>query len=230
MLDAGIGHDRRVRQHALHRLQIAERRRLSGDLPRNQNRIGNRGEHRAARPVGQRPAVQTVGKFGRDIVEHGKVGAAKTVAIAHRGPGIGGPGPHVAGIAAGEDFAHKGGPGGGGKGDAAHRVPQHVDAKGQRDFAAQTPDHIAHRGGRGGIDIEFIGAVVLIAEHDGIKPGRLQRLQVGAGGADQPLQARLCIMQRRTRQGPQVDHCNHRLCVTKDPAEILHRRLSYFWG
>ena len=199
MFHPGIGQHRRRGQHLFHRLQIRHRRRLTGDLARHQHRIGDRGKHRRAGTIRQGAAVQAVGKFGADVVEHRQITAAKAGAIAQRSPGVGAPGPHVAGIGTGEDFADKLRPGGGGQCDRALRVPQHIDAERHGDVRAQLPDHKGHGGGRGCIDLEFIGPVVFIAEHHRVEPGRLEGDKIGTGGIDQPLEARRGIMERGAR-------------------------------
>ena len=67
--------------------------------------------------------------------------------------------------------------------DGSLRVPQHVDAEGHRDFAPQPADDIGHGRGRGGVHAEFVGPVVLVAEHHGINA------RILAGGTDLDLRA-----------------------------------------
>ncbi len=124
VFDAGIGQDRGGRQHLLDGLQIGHLRCFAGDLARDQHGVGDRGKDRATRPVGQGAPVEAVGKLGGDVIEHREVLPAQPVAVAHRLAGIGGPRPHVRGIGAGEDFAHKGGAGGGGKRDGGYADPR----------------------------------------------------------------------------------------------------------
>ena len=72
----------------------------------------------------------------------------------------------------------------------AHRVPQHVDAEGHADLGAQAADHIGHGRGRGGVDLELVGPVVLVAEHHRVEAGRLQRVEVLAGALDEAVEPR----------------------------------------
>ena len=57
----------------------------------------------------------------------------------------------------------------------AHRVPEHVDAERHRDLRPEPADDIGHGRGRRRVDLELVGAVVLVAEHDRVEAGRLQR-------------------------------------------------------
>ncbi len=92
VLDAGVGEDRGVGEDLFHRFEVAEVRRLAGDLTRDQHRVGDAGEHSTAGTVGQRAAVEAVGEFGGDVVEHRHV-AVQAVAVAHRRACIGVQGP-----------------------------------------------------------------------------------------------------------------------------------------
>ena len=52
-------------------------------------------------------------------------------------------------------------------------------------------DHIGHRRGRRGVDLELVGPVVLVAEHHGVEAGRLQRREILGGALDQAFQTAL---------------------------------------
>ena len=69
MLDPGVGEHRRPRQGALGLFEILCSRRFAGNRPRDEDRIGNRGEDGAARPVGDAATVERIGEFRRNIVE-----------------------------------------------------------------------------------------------------------------------------------------------------------------
>ena len=116
----------------------------------------------------------------------------------------------------------KAGTGGGGEGDGALRVPEHVDAEGHGDLGAQAADHEGHGRGRGGVDGEFVGPVVLVAEHDRVDTGRLQCGEVGSGSFEQAVQARGCIVKGRAGKGAEMDHGDHRLSVPENSPEIPH--------
>ena len=219
VLDAGVGEHGRVGQHLLHRLQLRQRGRFAGDDAGDQDGVGDRGEHRAARPVGQAALIERPGELGGDVVEHREVVAAEPVAVAHGGAGIGIPRPHVGGIGAGQDLADEAGAGGGRERHRAHRIPQHVDAERHGDLALHLADGVGHGRSRGGVDLELVGPVVLVAEHDGIDPGGLQRAQVVADAFDQPVQAGVGIMERRARQRTKVNHCDHWFLAGEDPGK-----------
>ena len=121
------------------------------------------------------------------------VGAVQPVAVAHRLAGIRRPRPHVGGIGAGEYLAHEGRAGRRRERDRRHRIPQHVDAERHGDLLAHPADHIGHRRGRGRVDAEFVGPVVLVAEHDGVEAGLLQRVEVFGHAVDQAVDATLGI-------------------------------------
>ena len=60
VLDAGVGQHRRVGQHRLHGFEVAHRGGLAGDGARDQHRVGDRGDHRRAGPIGQAAAVERI--------------------------------------------------------------------------------------------------------------------------------------------------------------------------
>ncbi len=219
MLDAGIGQHRRIGQDLLDRFQLGQGGRLAGDDAGNEDGVGDRGKDRAARPVGQAALVERPGEFRGDVIEQREVAAAQPVAVAHRRAGIRIPWPHVGSVGAGQDLAHEAGAGRGGERDGAHRVPQHVDAERHGDLALHLPDGVGHGRGRRGIDLELIGPVILVAEHDGIDAGRLQCPQILTDAFDQPIQAGLGIIERRSRQGAEMHHGNDGFLAGENPRE-----------
>ena len=108
----------------------------------------------------------------------------------------------------------------GGKRHAGHRIPQHVDAERHRDFVANLADDIGHGRGRGRVDLEFVGPVVLVAEHDRIEARFLQRPQVIAHPFDKPRKAGIGIIERRAGQRAEMHHGDDRLCTPKNRREL----------
>jgi len=84
----------------------------------------------------------------------------------------------------------------------------------------ELPDHVGHGGGRGAVDLELVGSVILIAEHHGIESGCLQRGKIAGRRLDQPGETALPIMQRRSRQGSEMKHADHRLAAAEYPLEV----------
>ena len=62
--------------------------------------------------------------------------------------------------------------------------------KGTRTSSAQSTDDVGHRGGGGHVHLQLVGPVVLVAEHDRVEAGRLERPKVGARVGDDALHAR----------------------------------------
>ena len=93
---------------------------------------------------------------------------------------------------------------------------------GTRDLRAQRADDIGHRRGRGGVDRELVGPVVLVAEHHGIDAGRLQRLRgPSAAPSTNARHPGLGIVQRRAGQRAEMHHGDHRLLDAEHAAEFL---------
>ncbi len=92
-----------------------------------------------------------------------------------------------------------------------HRIPQHIHAEWYADLAAQLADDHRHGCGGGGVDLEFIRPVILIAEHHRIDAGLLQRMQILAAAFEQSCDSRLRVIKRRTRQGTEMHHRDHGL-------------------
>ena len=207
-IDAGIGEDRHILDRLGNLVEADCSVALAGDGARDEDRIGERGEDRAAGAQAQRPRIQRGREFRIDVEQQFEVAHAQIPPRLQRAVTIRHPEPHVGGIDAGEDFAHEFGARGGGDRDARHRIPQVVHAEGHTDAITQEGDDCAHRGDGADRRLQRIGPVVLVAEHDRIDAAILQRLQIHRGLLDEAVHAGLLVIQRRARQGADMHHAD----------------------
>ena len=63
--------------------------------------------------------------------------------------------------------------------------------KGTVDLVADAADDVGHGRGRGHVDLELVGPVVLVAEHHRVDACRLQRADVRPRVLDEPIDAAL---------------------------------------
>ncbi len=92
----------------------------------------------------------------------------------------------------------------------AHGIPEHVHPEGQRQPRSQPPDQPGHGRGRGGIDGEFVGPVVLVAEHDRVETRGLERIEIARRVLEKPFEPALCVMERCAGQRAEMHHGDHR--------------------
>ena len=150
-----------------------------------------------------------MGELGVDVEQELHVVAAEIAAQAEGAGAIGLPEPHVGREQAGEDLAHEACAGRGGDGDAGERIPEIIDA--ERDLEMRL-DRL-HDGGHAGQAfrrrLEDIGAVVLVAEHDGVDAARLQSVDILEHAFDQLGDAAVRVIERRAGQGADMGHGDH---------------------
>ena len=81
---------------------------------------------------------------------------------------------------------------------------------------------MGHRGGRGTINVEFIGTVIFVAKHHRVKACRLKGRKIGPGVSHQPLDPAARVIKRRAGHCAQMHHADHRSRSAKHLPETFH--------
>ena len=163
------------------------------------------------------------GELGVDVEDHLDVLRANLAAITPGIPSGADPEAKVAGERAGEDLPTECGSGCGRDRQRGVRIPEHVDAKGHRELVAKRRDDIGDGGDRGEVGIEGIGAVVLVAEHDRVDPASLERIEIALHPVANAGHAGRFVVERRSREGRQMDHADDRFLLARQLAATSSR-------
>jgi len=107
-------------------------------------------------------------------------------------------------------------------------VPQIVDAEGDLERGLERRHHRRHARDAFRRRGEAIGSVVLIAEHDGVDAALLQFFDISRGVFDQPVHAAIGVVQRRSRQRPDMSHRDDDFASRAEKIE-RHRNILFEW-